>query len=575
MSSLEQSTATLSHAGARPAVIRGAELAAVAVGAAVLLAFLGFVGVSADNTQYLLGAYERSDPGFLTSDWFVRGTESFHPLFEIYMAWWLALDQLVGGLLLWYLVNLVWLAFAVWMWLAYLGQRERPVLAMLLVTGMLLVGVRQGWGQYEILTGQALPAYLSYPPALMTLVWLCRRRYLPAACALVVTFFIHHGLGALLLLCLLGPFLLTLPRERKEVVQVLLGAALVGISFAGVVVGTLQRDGGNPADLMILFYGRSPHHYAIRFFDIGAHLATLHIFGAALLLASCLHRIEIRARLIALIATIAALCALGYVFLEHWYVASYVRLFPYRAIPLLVVINACLVAVILLDPSSRRRELGVVLLVVAAGVLFRFHMLLSLGLLAAAVAIRCLRLDETPAPRERRAVVTVAVVIGALSLVHLAVTRPPVFFAAWPPPFYGVLGEAFAAHTAPDDRLIVPPWLTGVRIATNRAIVVNTKSLPMYGQEMVEWAERMQAISGFDPRLGRDYLAQGADIWQLYSQGYQARSLADLLAAARRYDAAYILVTTGSRFHFEAQGRGLAPIWSSGGYALYRVADIA
>ena len=545
----------------------------VAIGAIFLFVFLGFLGVSADNTQYLLGAYERSDPGFLARDWFVQNTESFHPLFEIYMAWWLKRDQLVPGLFLWYALNLLWLSAAVLMLIKYLGLGSRLPLAMVLATGLLLVGVRQGWGQYEILTGQALPAYLAYPPALMSVVLLFQRRFFMSAFALTITFLIHHGLGALLLLGLVGPFLAGLPRTRRELTSIALGVGLVVVTFLSVVIRTFERDAGQAADLLILFYGRSPHHYAIQYSQLGTHLATLHIFASTILLAFTIRNTDMRLKILSFVATVGVLSLLGYVLLEIWYVPTFIRMFPYRAIPLLVVFNACLITVLLLQGTAARREVGVVVLVAASSIFFQYNMVVSLILLAGAVVLRCVRLQVAAPTHETRAALVFVAVIGGLSLVYGAIVRPPDFFRQWPPAIHTVLKNVFRKYTSGNDVIVVPPWLTGIRISTNRAIVVNMKSLPMYGPEMVEWADRMLDISGVDPRLAEQYLAQGADIWQIYNQGYQARSMEDLLTAARKYGARFILVSTGSRFHFEATRSAIPAAWSENGYALYEVAD--
>lgn len=545
----------------------------VAIGAGLLFAFLGFLGVSADNTQYLLGAYERSDPEFLASDWFVHSTESFHPFFEVYMSWWLARDLLVPGLFLWYALNLLWLSAALLMLLKYLGIGSRLPLAMLLATGLLLAGIRQGWGEYEILTGQALPAYLAYPPALMSVVLLFQRRFLLSAFALVVTFLIHHGLGALMLLCLAGPFLATLPRNRRELTEAAIGALLIGATFLTVVVRTFENDAGQATDLLILFYGRSPHHYAIQFFQTRSHLATLNIFASTIILASVVRLADIRVRILSFVMTVGVLCLLGYVLLEIWYVPTFIRMFPYRAIPLLVVINACLITVVMLEGTAGRRELGIVVMVAASSVFFQFNMAVSFLLLAGAIVLRFIPLQAPLPSREARAALALVGIIAALSLVHGALMRPPVFFQPWPPASDLALKKVLDEFTSEEDVIVVPPWLTGIRITAKRAIVVNMKSLPMYGPEMVQWADRMLDISGVDPRLAKQYLAQGANIWQIYNQGYQARSMEDLITAARKYGARFILVSTASRFHFEASKSALPALWSGGGYALYQVSQ--
>ena len=133
-----------------------------------------------------------------------------------------------------------------------------------------------------------------------------------------------------------------------------------------------------------------------------------------------------------------------------------------------------------------------------------------------------------------------------------------------------VLVNVFDEHTSKNAVIVVPPWLSGIRIDAERAIVVNTKSFPVYGPEMVEWADRMHDISGVDPRFAKQYLQMGENIWQLYNEGYHARSLRDLVAAAHKYKARFILVSTNSRFHWEAGQNDLRSLWSGNGYALYK-----
>ncbi|TFH44547.1 MAG: hypothetical protein E4H01_10880 [Lysobacterales bacterium] len=238
-----------------------------------------------------------------------------------------------------------------------------------------------------------------------------------------------------------------------------------------------------------------------------------------------------------------------------------------------MVFNASLITVLLLAGTASRQELGVVVLVAVSSVLFQYSIVASFAILAGALALRCVRLQVAAPAREMSAALLLVAVIGAISLVSSASARPPVFFQKWPPTTHVVLAKAFHDHTSKDDVILVPTWLTGVRILTNRAIVVNMKAFPMYAPEMVEWANRMLDITGVDPRLMAQYLEQGADIWQIYDQGYQARSMVDLLAAATKYGARFILVSTGSRYYFEATRSAIPAVWSENGYALYSVAD--
>ena len=547
------------------------EVLSVAIGALFLFAFLGFSGVSADNTQYLLGALERSNPDFLVNDWFVQTTQSFHPLFEIYMAWWLELDQLVAGLFIWYAINLLWLSAALLALIKYLGLTERLPLAMILAVGLLLVGVRHGWGMYEILTGQALPAYLAYPPALLTIVFLFRRRFLFSAAAVVVTFLIHHGLGALLILCMLGPIIVTMPRTRQELIQVGLGLAMVLAVFLPVILGTVDKDSSRASDFAILFYGRSPQHYAIQFSDLRTQLSGLHIFAASVILAFTIRQKDLRLKVQSLVVSIGVLCLLGYLLLEFWYTPVFVRLFPYRAIPILVVLNCCMIASLLLTSSLTRRELGTISLVAFSSICFRYSLPVSFILLALAMVLPWVRPMNSPAATgEARAAFSVICSVGVLSLLLMTSQNRPAFFPDWPSPMRRVLVNVFDEHTSKNAVIVVPPWLSGIRIDAERAIVVNTKSFPVYGPEMVEWADRMHDISGVDPRFAKQYLQMGENIWQLYNEGYHARSLRDLVAAAHKYKARFILVSTNSRFHWEAGQNDLRSLWSGNGYALYK-----
>jgi len=550
------------------------EVLSVAIGALFLFAFLGFIGVSVDNTQYLLGASERIDSEFLRNDWFVQATQSFHPFFEVYMAWWLGLDQLVVGLFIWYAVNLLVLSAAVVALLEYLGVKERLPFAVLVTTGMLLAGVRHGWGMYEVLTAQALPAYLAYPPALFSIVLLFKRRYLFSAIALAVTFLIHHGLGALMVLCLLGPMIVTMPRTRQEIIQACSGAAVVLAVYLPVVLGTVDKDGSEASQLAILFYGRSPQHFAVQFSDLRTHLSSLHIFASSIILAFTMAPSDIRLKILSLIGGIAALCALGYLLLEVWYTPVFVRLFPYRAIPILVVVNACMIAGLLLAKSSTRRDLVTVALVALSSVCFRYSPVGSMLLLGCAVVLRwVIPKYHVAAAREARAAIVVTCSAGALALLHSAILYPPAFFPEWPRPAQRMLAGVITEHTPESAVLVVPPWLSGIRISAERAIVVNMKNFPVYGPEMVMWADRMYDVSGIDPRNAKQYLQQGADIWQLYNQGYHSRSLPELVGAAHKYNARFILVSTQSRFHWEAGQTDLPVLWSGSGFALYATPD--
>lgn len=540
-----------------------------------LFVFVGYVGLSEDNTQYLLGAYKLSDPGFLENDWFVQKTQSFQPFFEYYVLWWLKSDAIIAGLFVWFVVNLLLLSAALIVWLRTLGVTERMPFAVIITVAILLVGVRQGWGQYEILTGKALPAYLAYPTALLAIVLLFHRRFFASACAVAVTFVIHHGLGALLVLCLAGPFLVTLPQSRQEFIRTGLGALVVAIVFLPLVFGTVNLDSGHAEDFAIFFYGRAPQHYAIQYFSLSTHLASLHIFAVAILLASMLPSSELRAKILALVSGIAILCLLGYVFLEVWYVPVFVRLFPYRALPILIAINACAIAFFLLRQSSTRTELLTVIAVFISGVAYYFSLVGWAAFLGIAIVLRFLPRGDVIAPTQRRAGLILICAIGAVALTIQRHIYSPQYFVEPPSVTYSALREAMDKHTPKDAIIVVPPWIVGARLIIDRAIVVNTKAFPVYASEMAEWADRIRDITGVDPRNGRAFVEKGANVWQLYARGYQEQTVKDLVGAARKYGADFLLVSTHSLFHFQAERAGLPALWSGFELVLYRTPEVS
>lgn len=545
---------------------------ALSVVSASLLLFVlvGFDGLSGDITQYLLAAHKLNDPGFLANDWFVQKTQSFHPFFEHYASWWLKSDKLSVGLLVWFVVNLFLLSGAIVVWLRTLGVTERMPLAVIVVVAILIVGVRQGWGRYEVLTDQALPAYLAYPTALVAIALLFHRRFFSSACAVAVTFAIHHGLGALLALLLAGPFLATLPRSREELIRAGLGAVVLVVVFLPSVIGTVNLDAGHTEDFLIFFYGRAPNHYAIQYSGLNVHLATLHIFVVSVLLASMLPSSALRSQILALVMGTTVLCLMGYLFLEVWYVPQFVRLFPYRAIPILVVVNACMLAFLLLRRTSTRFELVTAVAVLVSGIVFHYSVVAWFVILGIAVVLRFLPRGVPVGARGRRAALIAVLVVGAVEVVNNLYLYPPRYFREPATVRYAALGRAIEEHTPKDAVIVVPPWMVGTRLIIKRAIVVNFKAFPIYAGEMAQWADRMRDISGVDPRNARRYLDIGANIYKVYARGYRARAMEDLEAAARKYGADFILVSTRSRFHHEAAEAGIPALWSGHGLALYR-----
>ncbi len=551
-----------------PVAIARNWIAPILLGSLMLLGALGFDGVSSDNTHHLLAAYARLDPGFLANDWFTHHTQSFHAFFEVYAAWWLARDALLPGLFVWYAINLLALSAALVITIRHVGTPHRRVPVLLAAIGLLLVGVRAGWGEYQIISGQALPAYLGYPPALVGIVLVFQRRYLWAAAAVAIAFTVHQGLGALMVLVLIGPLLVERPRTRREIVEAAFGVGLVALCLLPTALGALNRDAGAAEAFEIFFYGRAPHHYAIRFAPAAVHLASVHVLVTSVVLALAASRARERAALLGLAGGVFVLCALGVLLLEVWYVPAFIRLFPYRALPLVIAVNACVIAARVFGADVTARERGSAAVLALSGVGVAFVPVAAFALLPVALALAS-RAPQRPGPGWPVAIGTAIALVAAL--VHARVTAPPLFFRPWPSPIMLELRDAIAEVTPPDAILSVPPWLTGVRLAIDRAIVVNWKNFPVYGPEMVAWADRMRDVTGVDPRDARTLLERGTTLHEACSRGYQERGYDELVRASRRYGATHVLVQCDSPFHWQAKARGVQPVWAESCFELYRL----
>jgi hypothetical protein len=92
---------------------------------------------------------------------------------------------------------------------------------------------------------------------------------------------------------------------------------------------------------------------------------------------------------------------------------------------------------------------------------------------------------------------------------------------------------AWVQQSSPEDAVfLVPPDLENFRLHARRAIVVDWKSTPIVPEELLEWRDRILAISGADAVGSRREAVQG----------YATIDAARLAALGERYRARFAVL---------------------------------
>jgi hypothetical protein len=115
-------------------------------------------------------------------------------------------------------------------------------------------------------------------------------------------------------------------------------------------------------------------------------------------------------------------------------------------------------------------------------------------------------------------------------------------------PDYVAIAEYAKSDTPIDAIFLVPPDESDFRLRAQRAIVVNFKAVPQLGSELAEWAQRLRDVLGvtnLQKQLPHGFDKIGPAMRAIYKQ----RTGDELFAAARKYDARYVIAT----HHLEPQ----------------------
>jgi hypothetical protein len=145
------------------------------------------------------------------------------------------------------------------------------------------------------------------------------------------------------------------------------------------------------------------------------------------------------------------------------------------------------------------------------------------------------------------------VLASALVFAYLGV-RPIVSeHSARPSTRVDPLAEAFAEHLQVGEIMLSPPDQTGIRVLSRRGTVVDFKTTPMGGEELLEWQDRLERVAGvpLQPQRDVDFRLQ-----KILTDAYHARPLDELLDVATEYGASAVLVQRDSRVAQEVLASG-------------------
>jgi hypothetical protein len=544
--------------------VRGALIISTTI---LLLWSWGYRAITGDHHQYLLPALRRADPSFAVGDWFIEQTTAYHYSFQHLLTAAERFGVTTATLTVLHVLTLAVLCLGLG---SILRSLDAPWWSVPLALLTLRFGVQRTWGDVMLVGETALPHYAGVSLALWAVAATTRRSFGLAAALFVATAYVHVSVGVwtglvlgLMILAQAAHGAVTPRRLLRPVIAAFFALipllVQAGQDFAG--------SGADPEVYRLLFHARSPHHYSFVDFGLANHARAGLVIAIAIVGTRLVGTPAARSLRTAVLA-IAGIGLAGAFFLHISYWPLPIRLFPYRLAPLMTGIAAAVsVALISRASSTPRTRL--------------FGLLASLSLLAAGQPRVLAPLNE--AFRERpshfiHALIAATVLVMLALALHarsqqtfgippdktwvipslaaatliLVFAQPPTFASRSLSEQQRELGQAVSEIVPVGEVVLVPPEVDHLRITARRGIVVDFKSFPMVGDEMLEWRHRLQDVSGTPVDLDGGGGGGGALRARL-SVGYGERTLAELERAGRRYGASFVLVHEDS-----VAGRSLA-----------------
>jgi len=500
----------------------------IAIGAVIAIAYGGGVG-SANQVTYLVEPLRRAHVDLFARDWLAMDTTHYHGAFVALATELFRADD--SGAIAFGIAHLVTMIATVGAIVAILTAIAAPRwrALVLVVVGWIVLGGSRALG------GSYLVATYFQPSSIATVAWLVaiaywlRQRHTAAGIALAVggAFHVNFLVLGIAYFAAIEMFAWPLPRARH--VLALVAPSLVVLT--AIVPSILDAgDAREPAlALRILVEFHAPSHY-----DARVAIAQLPPLLGWLLAAWACNpsREPAFARLwrIAFVGTAA--CTLTFVAILV--VPAATRLFVWRIAPFAQLASQLVVLASVFSARTmfeRPRSLGIP---IGIGVVVGWSIPQAHGLYTIALACTILA-----AIAYRRAYARPARVVSVAGLVVLALALAPACHRLVAPHlFTEALGGRYrdvilwARTTDRDALFVVPPYLHAFRLLARRAIVADSRSPPLYPDELVGWYRRLCALVDVADAATHEEIEQRYDL--LTADG--------LIAAARRFDAQYVVI---------------------------------
>jgi hypothetical protein len=483
----------------------------------------GFSFATSNQAGYILGALRMIDPGVLAHDWLTMNGKLF-PAFQ-YVAWALISMDKDG----WGMGIANFLSIFAGVLMMYMLVRSVVSTRIALVAFAMIMAVDAITRTHSVAISYLFEGVLQ-PSSFGTLGWLAgcvlflRARWLASGIALALGGILH-------------PNFLVLGLPTFGLAHLLLGSkGLAGralrqfapsLVMLGFVLPALldMRSGDVELAQTILFRIRSPHHYFPLAFhaDFGPFLAW-QMLGLGVGGMFLRRWPPVRRRTTALILPHLAMVWLGTLFTTVFYVPQVVQLFIWRLAPFcdlwMQIIGFGALARFCLHPRAWHRVSSTAVAATAFGLCFllvdaslKNNTALTHTLLGIVVCVVVLSLiPRLPMParlgaiarRARFLVPTRPLLVTVVFLVvWLLAAKDPVRdyrgqstllsgFAADEVQMY----DWIRANTSKDAVFVTPPDLERFRVMAHRATVVDWKSHPYDPVGVVEWFERLVAVTG-------------------------------------------------------------------------------
>lgn len=559
----------------QPRTRRAITAAAVVASSAVLALVYGVPYGTYNQLTYMLEPLRLANPALYRHDWLISSTTQYHPLFGWMIAPLYRLDaspELVFGIA--QLVVMTATFAVIYRLIAALADRARLAMFVLVIGLLALGGGRTLAGSY-LFAGYLQPLSLSTLGWLLAMLAWVRGQPWRAGVWLAISGAFHVNI-LLLGIGLFAAVQLTaggdLRRRLTGLVPVLGPSLLVLAAFLPALLASAHaRD--MDATLRILTRFHAPGHYdpkrVLRW--LPPLIAWLVVAWGALPWARTANREAVdRLWRFAAVTTLVCVAATVIVWIPHGLTFTRLRVwrispFAQLACQLIIVVAAFTPAAAASSPSSspsspprpsRGRALAVGLGALAVGFWSvrlgggRYLYPAAVGLVAAAwLAARSLRLPVVAAG------VAAATFVVAVAVRRGALIDPPLFGPGADQTEIDVARWAKTA-TPVDAVFLAPPYAAWFRLLGERAVVADTKSPPLYPDELIEWYQRLCAMVD----------APEMPTWESVEARWDTLTADQVAAAARRFAVDYVLL------YKRSPARLAAPVaFETGDHLVYRV----